>query len=317
MGQFHFSASAPRWAWSDDMFVLHGMSPGDVVPTRALFLSHVQPDDRARVDLALDACAIDRRPMCCHYRLVDLAGEARDVTLALAPQDGGQDGGVRGFLIDDSERERQAVAQGVNAELHRALESHAIIDQAKGVLMFVYGVEPEIAFQLLRGASQERNVRLRTIAEGLVTSVQFAGGLGPQTRASMDELFMAILDGGLPRHQPEHRAPLELSVVRSGATPTLRVAGPVDLSSMAQLAAALSQLLATAGASGDVAVDLRGVDHLGRVTRAVVAAARRRCEAKGISMHIILNEPRGTSSAAQLLDRGRAEPATSGSGGGR
>jgi len=85
VGQFSYSSSAPRWAWSDGMFALHGMTPGDVVPTRALFLSHVHPEDRARVELLLHACVVDGQPMVCDYRLVDLAGQTRSVTLTLAP----------------------------------------------------------------------------------------------------------------------------------------------------------------------------------------------------------------------------------------
>ncbi len=62
IGAFGFSSASTRWTWSDAMFTLHGMAPGDVVPTRALFLSHVHPDDRERVGDVLDACTRDTEP---------------------------------------------------------------------------------------------------------------------------------------------------------------------------------------------------------------------------------------------------------------
>src|SRR4051794_33960172 len=148
VGRFSFSPTAARWVWSDEMYQLHGMAPGDVVPTRALFLSHAHPDDRDRVQATLDACTPGSRPDSCTYRLVDLGGEVRTVTLAVACS-GDDTGMVRGFVMDDSERHRQQVAAHVNAELQVALESHAVIDQAKGMLMLVYGIDDDEAFEVL------------------------------------------------------------------------------------------------------------------------------------------------------------------------
>jgi GAF domain-containing protein len=52
--------------------------------------------------------------------------------------------------------------------LQLALESRAVIDQAKGVLMERYKLTPDQAFQLLAGASMATNRKLRDIAEHLV-----------------------------------------------------------------------------------------------------------------------------------------------------
>ena len=48
--------------------------------------------------------------------------------------------------------------------LHTALESQAIIDQAKGILHAEFGVPPEKAFGLLRRVSQNTNRKVRVIA---------------------------------------------------------------------------------------------------------------------------------------------------------
>jgi GAF domain-containing protein len=56
--------------------------------------------------------------------------------------------------------------------LERALDSRAVIDQAKGVLMARHGVAAAAAFDLLSEQSQRSNRKLRDIAEELVAGTQ-------------------------------------------------------------------------------------------------------------------------------------------------
>ena len=53
-----------------------------------------------------------------------------------------------------------------------AMESRAVIEQAKGVLMAQRHIDPEQAFDVLREASQRYNRKLRDIAQGIVASTQ-------------------------------------------------------------------------------------------------------------------------------------------------
>jgi GAF domain-containing protein len=53
-----------------------------------------------------------------------------------------------------------------------AMESRAVIEQAKGVLMAQRKVDADVAFEILREASQRYNRKLRDIATGIVESVQ-------------------------------------------------------------------------------------------------------------------------------------------------
>ena len=53
-----------------------------------------------------------------------------------------------------------------------AMETRAVIEQAKGVLMAQRGVDAEQAFEILRDASQRYNRKLRDIAVGIVESTQ-------------------------------------------------------------------------------------------------------------------------------------------------
>ena len=53
-----------------------------------------------------------------------------------------------------------------------AMDSRAVIEQAKGVLMAQRKVDAEQAFEILRAASQRYNRKLRDIALGIVESTQ-------------------------------------------------------------------------------------------------------------------------------------------------
>ncbi|GHH32395.1 ANTAR domain-containing response regulator [Lentzea cavernae] len=56
--------------------------------------------------------------------------------------------------------------------LERALESRAVIEQAKGVLMAVHSCDADEAFAKLVEESQHKNVKLRDVARALLESVQ-------------------------------------------------------------------------------------------------------------------------------------------------
>ena len=62
--------------------------------------------------------------------------------------------------------------------LETALETKAVIEQAKGMLMAQQGIDADTAFDVLRRASQRENVKLRDIAQRLVDQVSMRGVQG-------------------------------------------------------------------------------------------------------------------------------------------
>jgi GAF domain-containing protein len=66
---------------------------------------------------------------------------------------------------------RQARQLQVNEDLHSAMASRRVIDQAIGVIMAQNRCTVEEAFGVLRRASQHRNIKLRQLAADVVTSV--------------------------------------------------------------------------------------------------------------------------------------------------
>jgi AmiR/NasT family two-component response regulator len=57
-------------------------------------------------------------------------------------------------------------------QLRQALESRAVIDQAIGAIMTQQRCSAEQAFAVLRATSQNRNIKLRTVAADIVASIQ-------------------------------------------------------------------------------------------------------------------------------------------------
>ncbi|MDH6695808.1 MULTISPECIES: ANTAR domain-containing protein [Streptomyces] len=53
-------------------------------------------------------------------------------------------------------------------QLHRAVASHAVVDQAIGVVVAYAGLRPDTAWEVLREISQHCNIKLREVAEHLV-----------------------------------------------------------------------------------------------------------------------------------------------------
>lgn len=91
--------------------------------------------------------------------------------------------GTHGFYVDVSplpDREREDL---VTAQLAEIAEQHAGIEQAKGMLMLVYGIGDDAAFDLLKWLSQEANIKLRLLAEQIL-------GPRPSSQSDYDHLLM-------------------------------------------------------------------------------------------------------------------------------
>ena len=64
-------------------------------------------------------------------------------------------------------------------QLQQAMESRAVIEQAKGILMAAQRCTPQVAFETLVRASQNRNRKLRAIAAEIVERYECGDGKAP------------------------------------------------------------------------------------------------------------------------------------------
>ena len=71
--------------------------------------------------------------------------------------------------------------------------NRAVIDQAKGMLILVYGVDEDAAFEMLRWRSQSTNTKLRTLAAQLVADYRsLCNGEALPSRAVYDKALMSV-----------------------------------------------------------------------------------------------------------------------------
>ncbi|MFG2577265.1 ANTAR domain-containing protein [Streptomyces sp. NPDC048481] len=75
-----------------------------------------------------------------------------------------------------------------NAQLRRAVDSHAAVDQAIGVLVAVRKIPPTAGFAVLREVSQRANVKLHTVADAVI-----AWALGETLPQPVKEAFEVVL----------------------------------------------------------------------------------------------------------------------------
>ncbi|OKH85940.1 antitermination regulator [Mycobacterium sp. ST-F2] len=189
VGSFQFSLAEQRWIWSAEVAGMHGYTLGEVEPTTELLLSHKHPDDRAKVAEILERVQTGGL-FSSRHRIVDTEGRIHWVVVVSdrMTDDDGAVTGTKGYYID--------VTAGIQSDLTVAMasvvESRAVIDQAKGILMAAYGIDADRAFEILKWRSQATQVKLRTVATRLLEAV-IREGLASETVTVIDHLL--LVDG--------------------------------------------------------------------------------------------------------------------------
>jgi hypothetical protein len=128
-----------------------------------------QPPDHAREALDRDRVLLEER-----------AGE--DILLDVTPRPSvsiNGDGHPSGLRADASSGRKATLANSQDPaelkveleQMHKAMMSRAVIEQAKGIAMERYGLPADVAWSWLVRTSQQRNEKLRALAETLVQSV--------------------------------------------------------------------------------------------------------------------------------------------------
>ena len=192
VGAFRFYFDDQRWEWSEQVQRMHGYQPGAVTPTTELMLSHKHPEDRDQIEQTLDTIRRTGQPLSSRHRIIDTSGNVRSVIVVgdQLHDERGRVVGTQGFYIDTTpdEREQQDL---MTAQLAAIAESRAVIEQAKGVLMAVYGITGDRAFEILVWRSQETNLKLREVASRFVDAIS-ASHLSPESRSHVDHTLLTL-----------------------------------------------------------------------------------------------------------------------------
>ena len=194
VGSFSFWFSDQRWEWSDEVYRMHGYEPGSVVPTTELVLSHKHPDDRDGVHDLLDHALHTGGSFSSRHRFYDTAGDEHRVIVVADRMidDTGVVVGTTGYYVDVTEALAENGRDVLDNTLPKVVEARAEIEQAKGALRLVYGINDEQAFNLLRWRSQNTNAKVRDLATQLVAELDTVSSVSAALRTEFDHLVLTV-----------------------------------------------------------------------------------------------------------------------------
>ena len=198
VGWFRFYFEDQRWEWSEQVQRMHGYEPGTVTPTTELVLAHKHPEDRREVAKTIDEMLLARRAFSTRHRIVDTRGVVHQVVVVGDLLTDRHDVviGTHGYYVDITPSSDRAREDLISARVAEIAEHRAIIEQAKGMLMLIYGLDDDAAFDLLRWRSQSSNVKLRLLAEKIVEDFRAVRDDGITSRSAFDHALLAA-DGGV------------------------------------------------------------------------------------------------------------------------
>ncbi len=187
VGLYTFDPSADRWWWSEESYRIHGFAPHEVVPTTELVLAHKHPEDWERVRATIATAVATGEPFSSAHRIMDGHGCERTLVVVGEGRRDPVTGAVvevAGYIVDVTVEIGRRAGALADESVRAAAASRGPIEQAKGVLGFALGTDPEEAFAVLRRASNETNVPLREVARRVVAAA--ADGSIARVAAALD-----------------------------------------------------------------------------------------------------------------------------------
>jgi PAS domain S-box-containing protein len=187
VGKFQYVIANQQWVWSDQVARIHGYEPGTVQPTTELLLSHKHPDDRAQVAEILERVHSGGQ-FSSRHRIIDTGGRVHWIVVVGGRMidEAGEVTGTEGFYVDVTD----SLQSDVTEVISEVVESRAVIEQVKGMLMVAYGVDSDRAFDILKWRSQTTQVKLKTVAAQLLDALM-RQGLSAETTSVLDRLLLA------------------------------------------------------------------------------------------------------------------------------
>jgi hypothetical protein len=197
VGWFRFYFEDQRWEWSEQVQRMHGYEPGTVAPTTELVLAHKHPEDRHEVAKTIDEMLLARRAFSTRHRILDTRGVVHQVVVVGDLLTDRQDVviGTHGYYVDITPSPDRAREDLISERVAEITEHRAVIEQAKGMLMLIYGLDDDAAFDLLRWRSQSSNVKLRRLAEKIVEDFRAVRDDGITSRTAFDHALLTVDEG--------------------------------------------------------------------------------------------------------------------------
>lgn len=169
---FRLSMSTGLTEWSEGMYLIHGYTKGEVVPTVELVLSHKHPRDRDAARQLIQTLTREGGQGSNFHRILDSKGhEHRVLTVAEAERDEtGKVSAIHGLTTDLTRAIAVESGRAAAEALVNAYATRGIIEQAKGIIMGYFNVGPSKAFDRLAEQSQNTNIKVAILAAQLVAA---------------------------------------------------------------------------------------------------------------------------------------------------
>jgi len=206
VGRYSVELASGTWWWSDEVYAMHGWKRDEVEPGLEALRSRKHPDDRGRVVRAAGEALRLGRPFACAHRIVDRTGRTRSVVVTGqgSPGPRGSSPQLVGYVVDVTPVQKEALARRSDGVVNRAFVSQATIEQVKGVIVAVRGVDEAAASDTLVGVAREAGVSLRLAADQVMTALRSHGDGVTVTRDALAE----ALDAGRSMNRPRRHDPL-------------------------------------------------------------------------------------------------------------
>lgn len=173
VGRYRVEIGTGRLWWSDEVFRMHGREPTDGPPTLDAVRSRIHPDDRARLSRTAAVALRAGRPFSSGYRIVDPQGKSRTVVVTGEGQHGssGDITHVAGYVLDVSPLTREALERESQRAVGRAMVGAASVEQAKGAVMAVRGLDEAGADEVLTETAARAGISVQVAASQIVSDL--------------------------------------------------------------------------------------------------------------------------------------------------
>lgn len=201
IGQYRVDLPTGIWWWSDEIYTMHGWAPGSVEPGMEAMRSRKHPDDRGRLLRTVVDAVRSGKPFSSGHRIVDGHGRARMVVVTGQARRGrnGKVTQIAGYVVDVTPLRQEILDREANRAVTRAFVSAASIEQAKGVLMAVRGLNEIAATRALSERAGRSGVTVQEAATQMMAEIGRLGGLTGDTAAVVDQALEAIHEVVRPR----------------------------------------------------------------------------------------------------------------------
>jgi hypothetical protein len=188
-GRYRYDVAADVWTVAPAALQLLGLAPDCALHVAGLL--GLLPDEEREEVARFVLDAIRRRvPFSTLLPVRRPDGDVREV---LVVGEGAYDGevlvAVHGHVVDVEAIGAERADERIDRAVAEVVANRATIEQAKGALSLAYGFDGEAAFALLRWWSNHRNVKVKALAERLLTEAGTGAVSTPALRAAVDGLL--------------------------------------------------------------------------------------------------------------------------------